>query len=66
MGLVPSMVLRPKSPVESWEDGLVIEIRSAEYAAAYSVSPQSRVRLKQDEVYTLLVHFRIKTAFLLT
>jgi hypothetical protein len=41
------MVLRPKSPVESWEDGLVIEIRSAEYAAAYSISLVLSVRLKQ-------------------
>jgi len=47
MGLVPSMVLRSQSPVDNWEDWLVVEANRAKYAAAYSVSPQVRVILKR-------------------
>jgi hypothetical protein len=39
MGLVPSMVLRSQSPVDNWEDWLVVEANRAKYAAAYSVFP---------------------------
>jgi hypothetical protein len=40
VGLVPSVVLRPQSPVDNWEDRLFVETSRAKYAAAYSEIPR--------------------------
>jgi hypothetical protein len=39
MGLVPSVVLGSKSPVDNWEDGLTVVTNRTKYAAAYAVFP---------------------------
>jgi hypothetical protein len=56
VGLVTSVVLGAKSPVNVWEYGLLFEVYCAEDTAAYFGFPSSDREVEKKGVYQLLVH----------
>jgi hypothetical protein len=62
VGLVTAVVLGAETPVNIWEDWVVLEGFYAEDAAAYDNSSLCEgERVEQEGVYTPLVHFQLKT-----
>jgi hypothetical protein len=60
--LVATVVLGAETPVNVWENGLVLEAFCAKDTAAYSGFPSSATgNVENKGVYQLLVHFRLKS-----
>jgi hypothetical protein len=62
-----TVVLGAETPVNVWENGLVLEAFCAKDTAAYSGFPSTATgKVENKGVYQLLVHFRLKSMVIFT